>query len=96
MKWKKYLGKSIKIPQEEWDNQNTYIQTCACMLSRVWLFATSSGSSVHGIFPNKEYWSMLLFPTPVDLPIPVTEHTSLASPALVCRFFMNTHITQTN
>ena len=67
-----------------------HAQSCLTLCNPI--DCSPSGSSAHGIFPNKEYWSMLLFPTPVDLPIPVTEHTSLASPELVCRFFMNTHI----
>ena len=42
------------------------------------------GSSVHGIFSGKEYWSGWLFPSPGDLPAPGTEPVS---PALEGRFF---------
>ena len=38
-------------------------------------------------FSRQEYWSGLPFPTPGDLPHPGIESKSLASPALVCRFF---------
>ena len=33
-------------------------------------------------FPRQEYWSVLPFPSPVDLPDPGIKPTSLASPAL--------------
>ena len=38
-------------------------------------------------FPGQEYWSGLLFPSPGDFSDPGFEPTSLASPALVGRFF---------
>jgi len=38
-------------------------------------------------FSSKEYWSMLLFPSPGDLPDPQIECMSLESPALGGRFF---------
>ena len=38
-------------------------------------------------FYNKEYWSGLPFPPPVDLPDPEIEPKSLASPALADGFF---------
>ena len=44
------------------------------------------GSSVHGIFPGKEYSTGLLFPPPGDLPDPGIECMSPASPALVGGF----------
>ena len=37
-------------------------------------------------FSRQEYWSGLPFPPPGDLPDPVIEPTSLASPALTGRF----------
>ena len=48
-----------------------------CVLSRVQLFVTLMdcrllGSSVHGIL-QQEYWSVLLFPSPGDLPNPGIE-----------------------
>ena len=39
-------------------------------------------------FSRQEYWSGLPFPTPGDLLKPGIEPTSLASPALVGRFFI--------
>ena len=41
-------------------------------------------------FPRQEYWSGLPFPTPVDLPDPRIEPTSLMPPALAGRFFLTT------
>ena len=40
-------------------------------------------------FSKKEYWSGLLFPTPRDLPNPGIEPTSLGSPGLAGRLFIN-------
>ena len=61
------------------------------MLNCVWLFVTPSTVACQASlcmgFPKQEYWSGLLFPTPGDLPNPGIEPTSLASPALVGRFF---------
>ena len=41
-------------------------------------------------FPRQEYWSGLAFPSPSDLPNPLIQLLSLASPALAeaGRFFM--------
>ena len=39
-------------------------------------------------FPRQEYWSGMPFPSPGDLPKPGIESASLASPALVGRFFI--------
>ena len=38
-------------------------------------------------FPCQEYWNVLPFPTPGDLPDPWIKPTSLVSPALAGRFF---------
>ena len=38
-------------------------------------------------FSRQEYWSGLPFPPPGDLPDPGIKHVSVASPALVGRFF---------
>ena len=46
------------------------------------------GSSVHGI-SWQEYWSELSFPTPGNLSDLGMEPKSLASPALIGRFFTN-------
>ena len=40
------------------------------------------GSSVHGIFLAREYWSGLPFPSPEDLSNPRIEPSSPVSPAL--------------
>ena len=44
------------------------------------------GSSVHG-GTRQEYYSILLFPPPGDLPDPEIKPASLASPPLAGRFF---------
>ena len=38
-------------------------------------------------FSRQEYWSVLSFPSPRDLPNPVIKFESLASPSLAGRFF---------
>ena len=44
-------------------------------------------------FSRQIYWSMLLFPTPGDLPDPVIKTVSLAvSPAMAFRFFTTTRL----
>ena len=43
-------------------------------------------------FSRQEYWSGLPFPSPMDLPDPGTELTSLMSPALAGRFFTTSTI----
>ena len=59
---------------------------CMCMLSPVQLTNpmdfSPPGSSVPE-FSRQEYWSVLPFPSPGDLPYPGTKPTSLASPELV-------------
>ena len=66
----------------------------------IWLIVCSVAQSCHTLgitgthqaplsmgFPKQEYWHGLPFPLPGDLPDPGIELTSLASPALVGRFF---------
>ena len=60
---------------------NRYV--CVCILSHVWLFATTWTVS-HQVplsmgFPRQEYWRRLLFPSQGDLPDPGIELTSLVS-----------------
>ena len=67
---------------------NRYV--CVCMLSHVWLFATT-WTVTHQVplsmgFPRQEYWRRLLFPSQGDLPDPGTELTSLVS-CIGRRFF---------
>ena len=60
-----------------------------CSLSYVRLFVTP-WTVAHQALSTKdrqEYWNGLPFPTPGDLPHPGIETESLASPALVGRFF---------
>ena len=63
----------------------------ACVLNRVWLFATSwtvaHQASLSMGFSRQEYCSWLLFPPPEDLPDPGIETMSPGSPALASRFF---------
>ena len=46
------------------------------------LWTVASDSFVHGIFPRKEWWTVLPFPSPGDLPDPGIEPISPVSPAL--------------
>ena len=61
------------------------------MLCCVWLSATSwtvAGQAPLSMgFSRQKYWSGLPFPFPWDLPDPVIEPESPASPALVGGFF---------
>ena len=53
----------------------------ACVLSRIWLFATPQSVAHHAPlsmgFSRQEYWSGLPFPSPGDLPDSGMEHVSL-------------------
>ena len=65
-----------------------YMLNC---FSRVRLFATpwtvAHKAPLSMEFSRQEYWSTLPFPTPGDLSDPQNKPSSLASPALVGRFF---------
>ena len=67
------------------------VPTYACMLSRVWLFATlwtvAHQDPLSMAFFRQGYWSGLSFPSPGDPPNPGTEHESPVSPALAGWFF---------
>ena len=69
---------------------NKYHSLAVCALSRVRLCATpwavAHQAPLFMEFSRQEYWSELPFP-PWDLPNPVTEPSSLASPALESEFF---------
>ena len=71
------------------------VHTCVCVsvLSRVQVFATpqtvAHQAPLSMGFPRQEYWSVLPFPPPGDLPDPGIEPSSLVSPALVGGFFTN-------
>ena len=60
-------------------------------LSRVWLFATlwtvAHQAPLSMELSRKEYWSVLPFPIPGDLPYPGMEPASLMFPALVGQLF---------
>ena len=59
-------------------------------LSQVWLFVTSWTAALQAplslIFPRQQYWGGLSFPSPGDLPDPVVEPLSPASPVWRARF----------
>ena len=73
-----------------------FVCVCVCVCVRACLVVSNS-LHPHGLepvrlllsmeFSRQEYWSGLPFPPPGDLPNPAMEHGSLASPALVGRFF---------
>ena len=56
------------------------MSACVCMLSRVWLFATSWSVACQAPlsmgFSRQEHWSGLPFPSPGDLPDPRIEPMS--------------------
>jgi len=64
---------------------------CVCVLCRVRLFAAlwtvTRQSLLTMKFSRQEYWGGLPFPSPLDLPNPGIEPTSLIFPALAGRFF---------
>ena len=55
-------------------------------LSRIWLLATPETVAYQAPlsmgFSRQQYWSVMLFPTPGDLPDPEIKPVSSASPAL--------------
>ena len=70
---------------------------CACVpshVSRVWLFATlrtvACQAALSMGFSRQEYWSVLPFPFPGELPDLQIELTSPTSPALASGFFTTT------
>ena len=71
--------------------ESLYLRPCVCVLSRVRLFATlwtvSRYPPLSLEFSRQDYWNVLPFPTPGDLPDPWIKPTSLVSPALAGRFF---------
>ena len=72
---------------------SVYVCVCvrACALSCVWLFAApwpvACQAPLSMEFSRQGYWSRLPCSSPRNLPDPVIEPTSLASPALAGRFF---------
>ena len=66
---------------------------CVCVFSHLvvsnagTLWTVAHQSPLFMEFPRQEYWSVLPFPTPEDLPDPGIKLGSLASPALVGGFF---------
>ena len=62
------------------------------MLSRVQLFVTpwtgACQAPLSMELPRQEYWSVLPFPSPEDLPNPGIEPTSPVASALAGRFFI--------
>ena len=75
----------------KWPSNAPELNPYFCVHVQSWLTLQpmdcgQAGSPVHGIF-RQVYWSGLPFPPPPDLPDPVTELTSPASPALAGRLF---------
>ena len=66
-----------------------FVDVCVCSVASdsltPWTIACQAPLSIE--FSRQEYWSMLLFLTPGDLPDPGVQLTSLLSPALAGRFF---------
>ena len=66
---------------------------CVCVFSHLvvsnsgTLWTVAHQSPLFMEFPRQEYWSVLPFPTPEDLPDPGIKLGSLASPALAGGFF---------
>ena len=75
-------------------SNSTYVCVCVCVhvhvLSHGWLFAAPWTAALQASLPmefsGQEYWSVVPYPTPGDLPHPGVELTSLGSPALAGRF----------
>ena len=69
-------------------NRNGQREGCACVFSRVWLFATpwtaTHQAPLSMRFPRQEYWSGLSFSSPWDFSNPGIKH---GSPVLTGRFF---------
>ena len=67
------------------------LRRSVCVLSRVWLFATSwtvaHQDPLSMELSRQEYWSGLPFPMPEDLPNTGIEPASPVSPALAGKFF---------
>ena len=61
---------------------------CSVMCNSVTPWAVVCQAPLSLEFSRQEYWGGLPFPSPVDLPNPGIEPTSLKSYALVCRFFI--------
>ena len=81
-----------------WTKQTHGVCVCVCVLSlnHVRLFATpqtvASEAPLFMKFSRQEYWSGLLFPSPVELPNPGIKSATLISPALVGEFFTTSDI----
>ena len=92
-----YLIQIFPLPVESVLNTKVLLSTCEfyirylCACCPAQLFATpwtiSLQASLSVGLSRQEYWSVLTFPTPGDLPDPGTEPESPASPALAGGFF---------
>ena len=65
---------------------------CYCLVAKLcptllWCHGLARQASLSMGFPRQEYWSGLSFPSPGSLPDWGIQHTSLATPELVGRFF---------
>ena len=94
-------GGSYEINQTVEDKYCVCVSVCVCVCVRAhvlshsvvsdslwppWTIARQAPLSME--FSRQEYWSMLPFPTPGNLPNPGIKPTSLASPALAGRLFI--------
>ena len=70
-------------------NNCVYAQLLSCVWLFVILWIVACQAPLLMEFSRQEYWSKLPFPNPRDLPDPGIEPSSLASPALAGRFFIN-------
>ena len=59
--------------------------TCVWLFATLWTVVCQAPLSIW--FSRQEYWNVLPFPSPGDLPDPGIEPTSLTSPAFAGRFF---------
>ena len=78
--------------REMWANLSPIQDLRRCMLThfscvRLCAMLRTIACQLFMGFSRQEYWSVLLFPSPGDLPNPGIETASLASPALAGRFF---------
>ena len=64
--------------------------SCVQLFAALWTIACQAPLSLE--FSKQEYWSDLPLPTPGDLPDPGIKPVSLASLALVDRFFTQGHL----
>ena len=75
----------LDVSQYFEESLGIYVLSCVRFFVAPWTIACQVPLSME--FSREEYWSVLPFPPPGDLPDPGLEPTSLVSPALAGRFF---------